>query len=150
MAVAILAFLIIGMSIPMMSAGTDALDESDYRISIPGTAAPDKDVDVTIGNGMSYSWDVYVVNTSDKILDVTFNTSLSTKDMVISEKPKNTLLLSYTKKDRRFCKFRSFGPEFIRSMQYVSDRISNPTSILVQTASVLQSTSKKPLHPFFP
>ena len=95
MAVAILAFLIIGMSIPMMSAGTDALDESDYRISIPGTAAPDKDVDVTIGNGMSYSWDVYVVNTSDKILDVTFNTSLSTKDMVISEKPKNTLLLSY-------------------------------------------------------
>ena len=95
MAFAILAFLMMGMVVPMTLAETDAVDSDDYRISIPGTAAPDQDVYVSIGNGKSYSWDVYVVNTSDKILDVTFTNKVTSEQIEITDNPKNALLLAY-------------------------------------------------------
>ncbi len=78
---------------PFLAGNSDALETDDYVITIPGTNAPDEDVNVTIGNGKSQSWDVYVVNTSTDYLDVTFKVTFENDNISITEKPSSAVLV---------------------------------------------------------
>ena len=68
-------------------------DEDYFYITIPGTQAPDQPVDVDLGNGNSATWNVYVVNNSDKYLDVTFNSSTDDSDVKFATTPSGSLLV---------------------------------------------------------
>ncbi len=71
---------------------TDALTKNDYGITIPGTEAPDAPIEVSIKNGGSISWTVYVVNLSDKYLDVSFRVVGQNDDIYLTSMLKDTLI----------------------------------------------------------
>jgi len=92
-AVLVLSLLFAGLTVPIIPAeGDDALSTDDYGITIPGTRAPDEDVTVTIANGESASWSVYVVNESMYYLDVTFSTKYDCLDLKITQPDKGLLV----------------------------------------------------------
>ena len=96
----VLALMFIGLLAPLAPVDeTDALTSEDYSITIPGTAAPDENINVTLGNGKSSSWTVYVVNQSKLYLDVTFTTENDCEDIVITDKPKNGLVVPENETD---------------------------------------------------
>ncbi len=96
----VLALMFVSLLAPLAPADeTDALASEDYSITIPGTAAPDKDITVTLGNGKSATWTVYVVNQSKLYLDVTFTVHNDSDDIVISDKPSNGLIVPESETD---------------------------------------------------
>jgi small-conductance mechanosensitive channel len=92
MALSVLALLALGLLSPMIPEGADALDTTDYGISIPGYN-PEEEILISLGNGESKSFSVYVVNKSDMYLDVTFSAESESKDVKIEDIPSNGLLV---------------------------------------------------------
>ena len=90
--VVIAAFILVGMVSPMFVQGSDALGPGDYYITIPGTEAPDVPIDMTVTNGESCSYTLYVVNTSDKYLNVSFSFASDTDDLRVEGLPDAVLL----------------------------------------------------------
>ena len=91
-ALIVLMMLIIGMTAPMFAQSTDGLDADDYHIVVPGTSVPDKPIQVTLANGNSSEWTVYIVNVSEKYLSVSFDYVLDSKDVKVTSLPKACLL----------------------------------------------------------
>jgi len=89
-ALAIVAAFIMLAFVP--AADTDSLSKSDYGITIPGTEAPDTPIELSMKNGDSASWTVYVVNLSDKYLDVSFRVSGVNEDIYLASVPEDTLI----------------------------------------------------------
>ncbi|MBE6523943.1 MAG: mechanosensitive ion channel [Thermoplasmata archaeon] len=94
MALMVICLLAVGFLMPFASTDSDAaVDTSDFKIVVSGTEAPDKDVTSVIENGKTKTWDVYVINMSDKFLDVTFSKSSSNSELTITEAPAGKMLV---------------------------------------------------------
>ena len=91
-ALIVLTMLIVGMTAPMFAQSTDGLDADDYHIVVPGTSVPDKSIQVTLANGNSSEWTVYIVNVSEKYLSVSYDYVLDSKDVKVTSLPKACLL----------------------------------------------------------
>lgn len=91
-AAVILTALILGMVSPVLVQETDALDLDDYYITIPGTQAPSKHIEVTMGNGESRTWKLCVINASEKYLDISFDSSTDNKEVKVTDIPEATLI----------------------------------------------------------
>ncbi len=91
-AVLTLVILLSGMLAPALAYDSDALEKGDYYISIPGTDLSGGVVKTTINNGEMATWSVWVVNNSDKHLEVSYTYSLDNSDAEVTSIPSNTLL----------------------------------------------------------
>ncbi len=91
----ILSILIVGMIAPIsLTDDADALSKDDYVISIPGTHTTEEPIDITIGNGKSASWSVYVVNNSkDLYLDASFSVINEDSCINVDEMPSKGMVL---------------------------------------------------------
>lgn len=99
-AAVVIALMIVGLLAPLAASDeAEAQTSGGYSITVPGTDAPDESIPVTIENGKSVSWTVYVVNLSKQYLDVTFYAENECDDIVIAEKPKNGLMMPETETD---------------------------------------------------
>ena len=88
----IAVILAVFMAVPFFATGSDALDSGDYYITVPGSAAPEEPVYVNIENGDSQTFTLYVVNTSDKYLNVSFSYTCDTTDLTVEDLPDSVLL----------------------------------------------------------
>ncbi len=86
MAIAVLAVLVFGIASPFMVEDSDALDSSDYYMSISNGDIRKGPIEVTIGNGKATTWNLYVVNQSEKYLEISY-TAKSDKDVSVIEIP---------------------------------------------------------------
>ncbi len=94
MAMMVICLLAAGFLMPFASTDTDAaVDTNDFKIVVSGTEAPDKDVTSVIGNGKTKTWDVYVINMSDKFLDVTFAKASANSELSITDMPAGKMLV---------------------------------------------------------
>jgi len=74
------------------AADADDTNKNNFGITIPGTDAPDSIIEVNMKNGDSVSWTIYVVNLSDKYLDVSFRVSGHNEDVYFLSVPDDTLI----------------------------------------------------------
>ena len=100
-AVIAIAVLFMTVMMPLNTLDASTLSSDDYGISVPGTNAPDEPVYVTIENGKEKSWSVYVVNTSDKYLDVSYNVDSTDSEVKVTSKPSNALLVPQSDTDHK-------------------------------------------------
>jgi len=91
-AILVLVVMMAGMLVPALTSDSDALEEGDYYISIPGTDLSGGVVKATIDNGEMATWSVWVVNNSDKHLEVSYTYSVDSSDAEVTSIPSNTLL----------------------------------------------------------
>ena len=95
MAAIVLSLLVAGIIAPILSIeGSDGLSPNEFSISIPGTEAPEKPISLVLGNGESTSWSINVVNrTTEKYLEAKFTVVSECKDVKVTEKPSNGLIV---------------------------------------------------------
>ena len=83
MAAIVLSVLAIGLLAPLAADGSDAIDDGAYSISLSEGDISKGPVDVTVGNGKTASWNLYVVNHSDKYLKISYTKESDSKVSVI-------------------------------------------------------------------
>ena len=95
MAAIVLSLLVAGIIAPILPIeGSDGLSPNEFSISIPGTEAPEKPISLVLGNGESTSWSINVVNrTTEKYLEAKFTVVSECKDVKVTEKPSNDLIV---------------------------------------------------------
>ena len=95
MAAIVLSLLVAGIIAPILPIeGSDGLSPNEFSISIPGTEAPEKPISLVLGNGESTSWSINVVNrTTEKYLEAKFTVVSECKDVKVTEKPSNGLIV---------------------------------------------------------
>ena len=86
-ACSVLIAMIIAALSPVLLDESDALDSDDFIINVIPGGTSDQDIYVTLGNGESGSWDIYVVNNSDNILAVSFGLTNDTKFVNVDAHP---------------------------------------------------------------
>ena len=91
-AAVVLSVFILSMAAPFLVQDAEALNSDDYYVTVPGTQAPSKTVYITMGNGESHTWQIFVVNVSEKYLDVYYDYSVESKDAKITDHPEATLI----------------------------------------------------------
>ena len=91
-AAALVITMVAILFVPMCAEESEAIDEGDYKVTMPMWAGTRDINPVTIGNGHSKTFIIYIQNFSDHVLDVSFYTMLADKHMII-EDPKNLTLM---------------------------------------------------------
>ncbi len=82
---ALLSAFLLSVVLPLAADGEDAIDENDFYVSISDSDG--HHVKKTIGNGQTETWNIYVVNVSDKYLEISYKTTTDNKDITIEGKP---------------------------------------------------------------
>jgi len=93
--VAVLSVLLLASMtlIPAFADGSDAVSSEDYGILITATDEPYDAINVTIENGKSKTWIIYVINNSDFNMDVSFTYTTSGDEVKVVEYPTSNLLV---------------------------------------------------------
>ena len=91
-ALAFVAVLAMCFAALMVAEGSYALDDNDFRITVPGTGAPEQTISIEMSNGESSTFSIYIVNYSAYYLDVSYSASAPNSDVSISKVPENTIL----------------------------------------------------------
>ncbi len=90
LAFAVLSAFVLSVVLPLAADSSDAIEDDDFYVSVS-----DSDghyVKKTIGNGQTVTWNIYVVNVSDKYLEISYKASSDNKDLTIEGTPKPMML----------------------------------------------------------
>lgn len=99
-AIAMLLLLFLGTVAPLAFSESDAIDEGDFYIDI-STSDDSHHVDDSIGNGRTKTWNIYVINLSDKYLGVSYSAKSSSDELKIVSMPEPIMLAPNGEKDNR-------------------------------------------------
>ena len=89
-AFAILSAFILSMMLPLIADGSDALSDDEFYISVSDSEG--HHVISEIGNGQTVTWNIYVVNVSDKYLELSYKAVSSGDDLIITGVPEPMML----------------------------------------------------------
>ena len=98
-AIIVLSVLAFGLFSPLALDGEDGLDRGDFYISISDNDG--QRVDVTIGNGQTATWNLYVVNVSEKYLEISYETEVSDEEVSVIDIPGPMMLGPTGGEDRK-------------------------------------------------
>ena len=133
-AVLVLSFLIAGMFVPLAINESDALEKGDFYVSISDNDG--NEVNVTIGNGQTKTWNLYVVNASEKYLEISYLTDVSDKDVSVISIPE-PMMLSPGNGDKDSS---TTGKVTIKIDEYAKDTSEFTATVTVRVADVADNT----------
>ncbi len=133
-AIIVLSVLAFGLFSPLALDGEDGLDRGDFYISISDNDG--QRVDVTIGNGQTATWNLYVVNVSEKYLEISYETEVSDEEVSVIDIP-GPMMLGPTGGD---ILSSTTGIVTIQVDRYAKDTSEFTATVTVRVANVADNT----------
>ena len=91
-AVFVLTLMFAGLFVPFMGEESDAVGKSDYIMSLSEGDSETWTIDATIGNGHQHTWNLYVVNQSEKHLKIFYEPETYNREVSVIQLPSPMML----------------------------------------------------------